>query len=855
MNINVGTKLGSYEIVSRIGAGGMGEVWRARDPKIGRDVAIKVLPASFSADADRLQRFEQEARAAGTLNHPNLVTIFELGSWQGSPFIAMELLEGETLREKLDEGAIPPRKAVEYAVQMANGLAAAHSKGIVHRDLKPENVFATDDGRIKILDFGLAKLTAVETPADDKTAQKGTAPGAVMGTAGYMSPEQVRGQQVDSRTDIFAFGAMLYEMISGRRAFKRESSVETMNAILKEDPPELSGTGPQVSPALDRITRRCLEKNANERFQSARDLAFALDAVNSSGSHSELSPTVKPRRRFALGALAGAAIVALLTGVALDRLMTLRSRAKAPNFRQMTFARGIVSNARFSPDGKTIVYDGAFNGAAPALFTTRDDAPEGRPLLEGSRLLAVSSKGELAVLVRPQLLYHFQSRGTLARVALSGGRPREIVENVREADWSPDGSELAVIRDEGGVCRLEFPAGHVLYSTTGYLSHLRVSPDGKRVAFYNHQIDGDDRGSLDVVDLAGHRSTLYQTGGAEEGLAWQPGSNEIWFTAASEGTNLQLRTVSLRGQMRTILGTPGAVILQDIAADGRLLLCRDLNRSWIYARGPADAAERDVSWLDQSLLDDLSNDGRLMAFTEQSEAMGPTYAVCIRDVSGGAPIRLGAGNSGGLSPDGRNVISHDPDTDVMMALPTGAGEPRRMPLPPGFRTDSHARWLPNGTGVVVFGRERGRNAGYIIDFPGGKAKLIGGISGFQDASHVIPNPDGRSAAIDDRTTGKLWIVYFNGSPARPVSGARPFERAVQWADSNTLYVRPARQVPAAVDLLDLTTGQRRPWKTVGPADRAGQQFIYNMSITPDGSSYVYDVNQELTDLFLVDGLR
>jgi serine/threonine protein kinase len=279
MTISSGTKLGSFVIVSRIGAGGMGEVWRAKDAKIGRDVAIKVLPAFLVADADRLQRFEQEARAAGTLNHPNLVTIYELGTHDGAPFIAMELLEGETLRDKLDRGAIPARKSIEYAVQIANGLAAAHEKGIVHRDLKPENIFTMPDGRIKILDFGLAKLTAPADAPDDATAKRGTA-GTVMGTAGYMSPEQVLALEVDHRSDIFSFGAILYEMLSGQRAFRRDSSVETMNAILKEDPPELSVSGAQVSPAIDRIIRRCLEKNRTERIQNARDLAFALDGLS-----------------------------------------------------------------------------------------------------------------------------------------------------------------------------------------------------------------------------------------------------------------------------------------------------------------------------------------------------------------------------------------------------------------------------------------------------------------------------------------------------------------------------------------------------------------------------------------------
>jgi serine/threonine protein kinase len=306
------TRLGPYEIVARIGAGGMGEVWRARDTRIGRDVAIKILPPEFTSSADRLHRFEQEARAAGGLNHPNLVTIHDLGTDSGVPYIVMELLEGETLRERIGTDGtpgIPVRKAMDMAVQIANGLAAAHERGIVHRDLKPENIFITPDGGVKILDFSLAKLTAVEDPSDDsRTRERETSPGTVLGTVGYMSPEQVRGQDVDHRTDVFAFGAILYEMLSGRRAFRRDSSVETMNAILNEDPPELSPSASHSAPAVCRIVLRCLEKSRGERFQSARDLAFALDAV--SGGTSQSAVTTAPaaaqpasRRRNILMAL------------------------------------------------------------------------------------------------------------------------------------------------------------------------------------------------------------------------------------------------------------------------------------------------------------------------------------------------------------------------------------------------------------------------------------------------------------------------------------------------------------------------------------------------------------------------
>ncbi|HLN93764.1 MAG TPA: serine/threonine-protein kinase, partial [Thermoanaerobaculia bacterium] len=288
MTLSAGTRLGPYEILSPIGAGGMGEVYRAKDPRLGREVAVKVLPASFSKDPDRLRRFEHEARAAGVLNHPNITAVYDIGSVEGSPYVVSELLEGETLRSRLDAGPLAPRKALDYAIQIARGLAAAHEKGIVHRDLKPENLFVTKDGRVKILDFGLAKLIRSEEGVDLTelpTATVGTEPGIVMGTLGYMSPEQVRGKPTDHRSDIFAFGAILWEMLSGRRAFHADTPADTMTAILTKEPPDLSASGRDVPPGLERIVRHCLEKNVDERFHSAHDLAFDLEALSTvSGS-------------------------------------------------------------------------------------------------------------------------------------------------------------------------------------------------------------------------------------------------------------------------------------------------------------------------------------------------------------------------------------------------------------------------------------------------------------------------------------------------------------------------------------------------------------------------------------------
>ncbi|PYV20906.1 MAG: hypothetical protein DMG27_21920, partial [Acidobacteria bacterium] len=488
MVLESGTHLGPYEIVAPLGAGGMGEVYRARDSRLGREVAIKVLPESFSKDPDRLRRFEQEARAASKLNHPNIVTVHDFGTYEDAPYAVQELLEGETLRERLRTGALPASKAVEYGIQVARGLAATHEKGIVHRDLKPENLFLTSDDRLKILDFGLAKLAAAEGPAAEQNglpaATQATAAGIVMGTLGYMSPEQVRGQTVDQRGDIFALGAILYEMLSGANAFKRGSSADTMSAILKEDPPELPNDS-KVPPALDRIVRRCLEKQPNQRFQDTSDVAFALEALSGTATHLvDAAVQTRPSSRLTQRLVPALALVAAVAIGALAGHRFFRSEAPQPKFSAVSFRRGTVFNARFSPDGNSIYYAAAWDGNPIDIYVAGRDDPGARSLgVSGDPLLAVSRKGELAILNHAQYLYQFSYVGTLALLPPSGGSPRELLENVREADFAPDGETLAVVRAERGKNVLEYPAGHILYETPGWISYMRISPDGNRVAF------------------------------------------------------------------------------------------------------------------------------------------------------------------------------------------------------------------------------------------------------------------------------------------------------------------------------------------------------------------------------------
>ncbi|HVE65970.1 MAG TPA: serine/threonine-protein kinase, partial [Thermoanaerobaculia bacterium] len=472
MALNPGTRLGPYEIVSPLGAGGMGEVYRARDTRLGREVAVKVLLPEVSGDDSRRRRFEQEARSASALNHPNIVTVYDVGSVDSTIYLAMELVEGRTLREMLADGALPSRKMLDVAVQVADGLAKAHDAGLVHRDLKPENLIVSKDGFVKILDFGLAKLTELTSSGGGSALQTmagapGTVPGTVMGTVGYMSPEQASGRDVDYRSDQFSLGSILYELATGQRAFQRNTGAETLTAIIREEPVPVGQANPRVPAPVRWIVERCLAKEPEERFASTKDLARDLRSLRdhlSETSASEAVAAPAARKRFPAWLAVGAALlVGAAAGIFGLRLFEGGGAAPEGRLQRLTFRRGTILSARFAPDGRSIVYSAAWDGKPSEIFTTRPESPESRALnLSPASLLAVSSAGELAIALGWRPVLGWESAGTLARVSLEGGAPREILENVSEADWAPDGKELAIVRDAGPMRRLEYPIGKVL---------------------------------------------------------------------------------------------------------------------------------------------------------------------------------------------------------------------------------------------------------------------------------------------------------------------------------------------------------------------------------------------------------
>ena len=905
----------------------MGVVYRARDTRLGRDVAIKVLTNVAISDRERLLRFEQEARATGMLNHPNLLTIYDVGrDGEDNPYLVSELLEGETLSNRLLRGALSPRKAVDAALQMALGLAAAHEKGIVHRDLKPDNIFLTRDGRLKILDFGIAKLTGSAFDDGPTFEVASTEPGMVLGTVGYMSPEQVRGEAVDHRSDIFSLGAIFYEMLTGMRAFKRHSGIETLSAILKEEPPDLTEVLPAIPPALERLVRRCLEKDREVRFQSARDLAFNLELlstmsasntlpnaarVSMTGSHPAQSqahtasaphtgatgaqtaitsagpatsrtssptirqparPLTKPKRRTSPLLLALLYAVSIAGAAYGGWMWAQRAEGPAvePAFRRLTFRRGEVRSARYSPDGETIVYSAAWDGQPPEIFVVSPGATESRSLgMNDSDVLSVSKSAELAILLRRDRQTNL---GTLARVPLAGGTPREVAENVMQADWSPDGAELAIIRQNGINTRVEFPIGTLKYETQHQVRHVRVSPDGKRLAILELS-----RGENEVAIIDARKQPVTIARGwarGANGIAWSPDGKQIWVSGTSSSAPPALYAVDVEtGTVRLVTRLTGGVRIFDLSPRGEALLSNSNWRAalvWKTPDPPQPAAaatttaenppapvaspEKDASWLDWSALADLSPDGRAILFSEMREGGGARGAFYLRRASDPAPIHLGDGMGDALSPDGKWALCRHGAKLVL--VPTGTGQHRELGIDGAF--DNGAAWLPDSRRAIVAGivKEHGGYRLFVIDTLDETAKPISPEKIWGNGARAFTvSPDGlRVAGMDADQTIALYSL--DGTSAAPLAGAVKGEIPIQWsADGASLFVHDPTALPARVSRINLATGTREPWKEFMPSDPAGIYRIAHVLITPTADAYAYNAMRVLSELYVAEGLK
>ncbi|HYN06248.1 MAG TPA: protein kinase [Vicinamibacterales bacterium] len=870
MPLTTGTRLGSYEILGPLGAGGMGEVYRARDTKLNRDVAIKVLPGQLAQDPAALARFEREAQAVAALSHPNILAIYDFGTERGIAYAVSELLEGDTLRVRLADGALTVRKATDFGTHIARGIAAAHERGIVHRDLKPENIFITKDGVVKILDFGLAKAGLAEAARGSSAAEAGetriaadTTPGTVLGTVGYMSPEQVRGLALDHRTDIFSFGAVLYEMLTGRRAFRGDSHVETMNAILKEDPPEFAEINASLPGSLDRIVRRCLEKQPADRFHSAHDLALALEAMSGASSQSAASIAGAaalagaPKRRMSSVVAAVAALVIGAGAFFAGRGVGGGETPTKTEFQRLTYRRGPIWSAAIAPDGGTFLYSAAWEGTPRQVYSTRSESPESLALpYVNADVTSISSKGELAIVSNRSFLRGYAQPGTLARAPLSGGALRDVMENVQDATWLPNGTDLAVSHVVDGKYRLEFPIGKVIYETTGWISHLRVSPDGKRVAFLDQPIVGDDRGGPAIVDESGKKQSIPVECESTQGIAWAPSGQEVWFTCASKGLWRALLAATLDGRVRTVLQVPGSLFLGDIASDGTVLLSHDSARRGMVAMAPGETKERDLSWLDWTQPTMLSEDGRTVLFAEEGEGGGAGYGVFLRKTDGSPAVRLGTGEATALSPDGRLVIAQklDPSPVQFVLMPSGAGQARALTA--DDITHVFGQFLPDGKRFVFTGFKPDRPPRvWVQAIEGGAPTPVTpeGISG------SLVTPDGTKVMGRDLDgQRKLFPFDPKSGPPEPMRFLEPADGVIRFtADGRGVLVRrPAGNGAVQVSRVDLATGTRTPVRTISPLPESiSQGGVGQLHMTADGSAYVYGYGVTHSDLFLVKGLK
>lgn len=853
MALAVGTRLGVYAVVSPLGGGGMGEVYRAWDERLRREVAIKTIRADYSTDPQALARFEREARALAALNHPNLVAVYDFGSQDGVAYIVSELLEGQTLRQRLGEGSIPFHRALGYAIQIVRALAAAHEKGLVHRDLKPENVFITNDGQVKLLDFGLAKLVGLEqslaTAADH--SQGDTVTGRVMGTPGYMSPEQLRGLAVDGRSDIFSFGAVFHEVLTRRRAFPGHSAADIISATLNdepESPPEVAASVPSGA-AL--IIRHCLEKHVEERFQSARDLLFDLEVLTTpfptgSTPMRQSIAAQAPRRR----PLLWISFVVLACAALVAGAFWLKSLSRPlPAFTQVTFHRSTIYEARFTADGNTVLYNASWAGNPIDIFSTRLGSTEARSLgITNADLLSVSSTGELAILTNRQGVDPWFNRGTLAQMPLGGGTPKELVEDVQTADWSPDGSKLAIVRYIEGQEQLEFPFGKVLFHTTGWITDLRMSPLGNQIAFMEHSNPGDDRGWVSVVNLEGEARRLAGEFASEHGLAWAPDGKEIWFSASRTGEPYALHSVTLDGSDRLAFQAPTNLQLQDISSDGGILLSGYKDLASVVALLPGQSASRDLSWLDETNLFELSDDGKKFLFQYYGEGSGPNYSSYLGSTDGSPPVRLGEGGAVALSSNGKWAVAVLYQTHQTVLLPTGAGEVRPLPRS-GIVDNIDDTWTSDSQHVVFSGQEQGKAVHcYIQDISGAKPEPLGP----EGLSNPRVSPDGKFMLA--RRGRDYMLVHLGDNQLQPARGVDPADHVVRWSgDSRWIYVYRQQRV-IRIFRVDPVTGNKELLREIDPADPAGMIGLPEVLLSADGKTFVYWFTRRISELYVARNL-
>ncbi len=868
MTLVPGTRLGPYEILTPLGAGGMGEVWKAKDTRLDRFVAVKVLPEHLAKSPEALARFEREAKAVAALNHPNITGIFDIGNTDGVAYVAMELLEGESLRTRLESGPLTPKKATELAIQLAQGLAAAHEKGVVHRDLKPDNLWITKEGRLKILDFGLAKqLPGIGQGSDSYLptaaiqADHHTEKGMILGTLGYMSPEQVRGEAADARADLFSFGVVLFEMLTGKRAFARATASDTMAAILRDDPPELEGNSRPIPLVLRRIIDHCLEKAPERRFRDAHDVAFALENLSSSETAAPISAPFAPQNRRATRAwamIAGAAVLgAGLTG------WLLRGGAPAlPAFHPLTNERGTLSAARFIPSTSEVIYSARWGVQPEQWYTRKLDQPGGQTVPGGEGpILSVTREGEVLALTEAYLT-HGQLSGRLFSLPVVGGSPREWAESVWGCDQGERSGDMAcILGSYGAEIRIEWPLGHPVYRCLNTLRSPRIR--GDQLVVFQEKQGNVEEGVLLLVDRKGQVRELSTLKGFT-GLAWGPRADEIWVSTYHGGES-RILALDLAGRSRTLLHHAGRLEIQDVDARGRVLAALHTYQRHTFAHLEAESSDRDLGWLDAQATMGMTSDARTVLLANLGEWSTTEGALYLRPLSGGPAQRLGSGgvSQPTLSQNGMWVGSFIQDPEFSLVVtPTGRGIARKVPLPDMRNGDISANVFDDGRQVFVWGSlNRAPFAGFSLDVASGAIRKVTreGLSPFLFEAPC--SSDGQWLALIDGNklengANPIVILHPDGTGERIYTWLKPGEAIAGWGgDSASLIVWDRNRLPALVERLDLATGRRTRMAQITPPDPAGVPGIQGVFLSQTGGRYAYNFVRRLSQLYTIEGLK
>src|SRR3984885_6685697 len=815
MTLTSGAKLGPYEIQSPLGAGGMGEVYRAKDTRLDRTVAIKVLPSHLSSNPDLKQRFEREAKAISSLNHPRICTLHDIGHQDDIDFLVMECLEGEPLAERLRKWPLSLKESLKIGIEVCEALEAAQKAGIVHRDLKPANIMLTKNGA-KLMDFGLAKptatgpgssasaplLSAAKTMSEATPLSPLTSVGMVIGTIQYMAPEQIEGKEADARSDVFALGTVLYEMATGKRPFEGKSQISVASAILEKDPEPMRTLKPLTPVAFERVVSSCLAKNPDERFQNAHDVRLdmewiAEDFPQLTAQHSARAD--KSRLRILPWAIAAAVVFA-----AVGAIFVARRPKPAPQYTSVTFREGTLTGARFSHDGQTIVFSGHWEGESAQMSVARIGSPESRSMgIPTAEVAAISSSDELAIFLGCEENFFLNCGGTLATVSLAGGSPRTLAEHVAQADWHPDGKRMVISVGSANGPRLEFPPGHVIYQqNAGWFGHPRFSPDGRMIAFENHSIAGNDDGQVELLDMNGKHSVIFKSSSVE-GLAWSPDGGELWFAATETGGWADtLFAVRPGGKPRVVLTSP-SIRLYDISKDGLVLLSHESWRRQLIGLFPGDKSDHPYSWNDDTQPTAISADGRLISFYESGElyAIARDYQGYYRPTDGSPAVRLGIG-APAISPDGKWVVLGSNQSNPKRPLqlqPLGPGEPRDLATP-GLIAFNRVRWSDDNRQIVYEAQtEQGGWNAYRQMIASGPPILL--MANIRD-SYPALSPDGKMAALRKEHDG-IYLCSANGSQSVKLKAASDEEFPIRFAEGGrSLLVADPTGRELVLDLID-----------------------------------------------------